>query len=364
MNHSIVSSAYSGFLYSPFCWFVTPPTEADWKSSNNNAIFKTVYETTMPCGIRVKIRRDGFILFDFNNWRPASYVIIPGYESIPNKVVPAKVIQQELLAENRAQRRSEVINAFLLTLNSTYTRNGRFGLPLAEPVLAKNIVTTWTFSGLSYNPFEYGSDSSQIYAKYVIDSLNARNKAPTLNATTIDFQALKNSLSILNEIILYSDIDMISLTNLLYWSNNRYRENLYPESLILSWSICESLVNAAWYQLLIRIKNSSANNPRMSTKRITQLQGTGFNSFAKIEILELNGVIPHELYELLSSVRKARNKWLHRLHPVSPEEAERGLRAAEYLVAHITGLQINPNVCRTAPGTGGCPEKFYEFPAS
>ena len=72
------------------------------------------------------------------------------------------------------------------------------------------------------------------------------------------------------------------------------------------------------------------------------------------EILELEGLINLDIFQLLDASRKARNNWAHNLKAPSTEDACTSLSAGETLVNDLLGVRLHFQ----SGGRGGVPWKF------
>ena len=72
-----------------------------------------------------------------------------------------------------------------------------------------------------------------------------------------------------------------------------------------------------------------------------------FSASVRTEFLNFSNYITIEQYEYISTVRKARNAWIHDLKQATLEISQSGLKVAQELV-HITdGVYLNLLPCLT-----------------
>ncbi len=79
----------------------------------------------------------------------------------------------------------------------------------------------------------------------------------------------------------------------------------------------------------------------MNAARRQKLKGRDYTSSVRLEVLELAGQLPTELFRAVDGVRKIRNDWLHSLSNVKGRQAALSVRAAESLFRFATGLTIS-----------------------
>ena len=93
----------------------------------------------------------------------------------------------------------------------------------------------------------------------------------------------------------------------------------------ISWAIVEALIHKRWTSHI-------AGAPGMNSDRRQKLTGRDYTASVKIEMLALAGRLTSEEYANAEVVRKARNKWMHELRPVTSSTANyaAGLAARLY----------------------------------
>lgn len=97
---------------------------------------------------------------------------------------------------------------------------------------------------------------------------------------------------------------------------------------------------------------------RLNSKRRDKLRGRDFTASVILEILELAGELPHELFSKVDSIRKARNDWLHSLGDVSDSAAAMAVLSTQELMKHVSA--INVSVCLSRSGsTFSFPRTFF-----
>jgi hypothetical protein len=85
---------------------------------------------------------------------------------------------------------------------------------------------------------------------------------------------------------------------------------------------------------------------RVNSKRKEKLSGRDFTASVISEVLELNGLITHELFLGIDKVRRARNAWLHSLGDVSDREASSAIRTAEKMLESVGKTRLSITISK------------------
>ena len=90
----------------------------------------------------------------------------------------------------------------------------------------------------------------------------------------------------------------------------------------------------------------------MPKDRRSKLAGRDYTASVMVEMLELNGVLNHDLFRKLEVARKARNKWAHEMREPREGEVWACLSAVELLMDTILGIPFRVS----GNGRGGVPQ--------
>lgn len=358
---TLISGAYVGFYRLPVCWFIEAPPKL---LNIQNSLIETlaiVKEGKLSAGIHYRVRRDGFILFDMNEWEPGTYTEIPGYEQKPGCRVPKNVVDAEYIAETRAHNRAMLINAYQVCLNSSESEVRRRSGPPGVPVLATQLINLPNSNNPLSGPYHYANDPYTHYINREINAIISRDEKAIDRRRVIEKDVLDHSFILLDKILSCEFDGTLKLVEMLFWAHHRYSENAFPDSLILSWAICERIMSSLWNDYLRSENSKSADEPRVSKARLKKLEGRDFTASVVSEILELTGVIDNKLYRDIDSARKLRNSWLHSLQEISSSETANAMRTAARLLEIRTGVKLTLGIVRTLAGTGGFPPGIYAF---
>lgn len=147
---------------------------------------------------------------------------------------------------------------------------------------------------------------------------------------------------------------LISLLSLLIKSISEFKVANFDTALIISWFIVESIVQEKW-SLWIHEKNGAhvdINKKRIDAGRKKQLNGRDFPISVKMNILELNDCLPHELFQKLDTTRKYRNKITHQnsKYRCTLSDAKAAIETSNELIDQHFQFKITLNLSLTISG--------------
>lgn len=361
METDIVSPAYVGFYHVPLSWCAEPPSDQVWRQGSLEELFKIVYEGALHNGLRFRVRRDGFIWFDCNDWRLGTNTIIPGYPEKPGSKVPKEVREAEKIAEQRAHNRAMLLNAYQLCLNSSHSFVKKRSTGLGAPVQSTYLVHLTDFSNPISRLYASTNEPYCTYINSALDSIAKRDQKARDARRLVELEVIEYSFDLLNSVIECEIDGSLKVVELLFWAHHRYSENAFSDSLILSWAVCEKLLNHLWRLFLQGKRSETEEEVRINQERAKKLKGRDFTTSIVSEVLELSGVVETHLFRRVDHARKKRNAWLHSLDVIEDRDASNAMRAATELLEVATGVSLRPSISRTVAGTGGVPLDMYDF---
>ena len=343
----------SGYFHIPPVWMVEEPTPAEIERGAARVLGREVLRTTIAHGIRVRVQRDGVVVFDCRSWKEAGETTIPGYQPVARQPIPRAVTVAEEEGETKAMLRAQLINAHQACLNAAHYAVHSRGQELGAMVISSQAFQLYDFE----QPVGVRSDYEPVQ-RFVATMLDYRSAAvrrdPAFkNRRLVERDTLEHSLRLLDTLLLHSVKDLITVTDLLFRAGAQFAQSRFAESLVVSWAACERLLNEAWRRYLDERKAGPKGEPRITGDRKKKLLGRDFSASVISEALELAGVIPLDLFELISAARKSRNDWLHGLKPVVDRDAVTAMRAGQGLFQQVTGIRLHLSLTRVG-GTGGC----------
>lgn len=322
--------------FTPF-WFGNRarPSRPDARQiANYDSIFKT-YE--LGKGITAGVFENGYIVFDFSRCEKTPIVI--HRESLWNSVQPnehghfrdADVSKrlsrtQSRQRLNQAYYRTILISHALLLENAGRLRSGiSFSLPRIERL----------------------SDALGCFGIQKVIPRKPVHKA----SHEFNPRALEKSFDDL-KLALVSGANVVRALELHKLSHYRTLDHRFAESLVLSWTACENIIDYIWRDMIQKIKSEQSR--RMSKKRIDTLNNaSSFTASVRIETLELSGLLTFEQAESLNVVRRARNKWLHSLEDVDEPSAIRAIKTCAHLIGSVFKIELCDTIVSGAGGEGG-----------
>lgn len=99
----------------------------------------------------------------------------------------------------------------------------------------------------------------------------------------------------------------------------------YSNSIVQSWALIELLITDLWDRYV-----EARREARISMT--IALTGT---------VARVVGELPKDLHEQLDTVRRARNKWIHELKPVSADDADAALALVRALLKRVESIELH-----------------------
>jgi hypothetical protein len=338
---AVVVPAIIAYYHVPLVWVGSCPTEDELRAADLSQLIRDEVRCTIAEQIEVRVRRDGMFLFDFTRWFEAPPTEIPEHSRTPGKQIPQSVSAAEELAESREQIRVMVLNAHQACVSTAHSVVHRRATGLGVPISPQRAIKP-----VDFDADVVGHSLSSVHdplERYVSERLlrTLIHRDATIPRLLLEKDTVIYSLELLEQIITNPFDDLLLLTELLYRAAVQYAEYRVAESLILSWAVCERLLTELWERYLKSNEHSSAGEQRMNADRRQKLKGRDYTSSVRLEVLELAGQLPTELFRAVDDVRKIRNNWLHSLASVKSRQAALSVRAAESLFRFATGLNIS-----------------------
>ena len=264
----------------------------------------------MKSGIRVRVQRDGLFLFDFETWPLAPITIVPGYIRPKNPYIPPSAHTSAAAAvQDRAALRAQVMNVHQACITTAEHLVARRAAAMGFPVTSWN--TFKTFDINSSPTYQDDTEDIRALAHNVLNRVYPSQVQ--LHRRTIELPVVQRSLDLLDEILLRNDRAIIELVDAAYMAACRAVEHRLGECIAVGWTACEQLITLAWKRLLSGIHQERPTGEGIAKSRREKLLGRDYTASVMVEMLELQGVLPHKLYVALEAVRKARNGWAHEM---------------------------------------------------
>lgn len=289
-------------------------------------------------GIRAFAFENGMILFDFSECEVTPVII--HRESLYNDIAPE---------ENGALKIPEAITSQLRKSEEKQSENQSFyrTIAVAHALLLEN--SARIIGGMSMS-LPHIEDPSDLVLGYSPEKMGA--KINYKNSISRSVMVADHSFNMLAKAISNGSHVVRSL-ELHKVSHYRLLKKNFAECLVMSWTLCENMIDYIWKNMITEIK---LNDPeRMAKPRIDRLQAQSFTASVRIEVLELSGRLHPMQAEGLNFVRKARNSWLHGLKEVAEREALKSILVCQELITSLYGIPI----VSTIGGVGGSGGGLY-----
>jgi len=330
----------AGYYLWPLAWIASPPDGVRPGAEPGTGppavdlrqLAEVVAETSLPQDLRAHVSRDGLFAFDFSRWAPylAEHLALgTGFDSLANRVL----------------RRTALMNAHLACL---YTALVRVQHHHVDPMC----VTPGSMFPMRSleagaqgipNPLLGYLVSARYESTYPTGYLVAGDVRIALR-TLIETPTVEESFRLLTEILNHPSSDRaLELAGLLVRSAAALFDHDYNLGLITAWAVIESLLQELWEGYIEDNRHREIEDAQVSfinAGRKERLTGRDITASLKAEMLSLLDRLPFELYGKLSSVRVARNKWIHDLEPVPASTSEMAMQVAEEMLRLVKGLDL------------------------
>ncbi|TXN41422.1 hypothetical protein FV232_24730 [Methylobacterium sp. WL30] len=310
---------------------------------------ETILRLTMACGIKIRVQRDGLFAFDFTDFLPATYTIIPGYihPEAPHRV-PKEHTAAEQQAENIAIFRAQIMNAHQACLTTAEALVRQRSAAMGFPVNAWN-----TFKSISLDavpPYYDDTEDERAVARNVYNNSYEIRREHDMSRRLLELDVVAKSFDLLDQVIASSPT-AVAMVEGAYMAASRSVEKRFGESVVLGWTVCEQLVSVAWQRLLDSKKSTNEHNI-MTGKRIDKLTGRDYTASVMTEVLELSGVLSADVYNYLEKGRKARNAWAHSMQTPNDTDVNACISGIKILFKQLLDIDL----ALQTGGRGGVPQ--------
>lgn len=343
----MISPAVAGYLRIPPVWIGDRPTDEELLRAPLTDLIRDQHRRTLCGGIHVRVRRDGVFLFDFSDWPRAEPTEIPGHTREPGQTIPREVTDAEMLAERKLVLRTQIMNAHQACLSTAEIAVHQRSSQLGELIHPYHTIRPLTLEDQKVGVLD-PNDPTDSFIALQMKFVESRQVKRLKNRPLIEQDTLEFSFQVLEQILDNEFEDLVQLVELLYRAAGEYPEYRFAESLILSWAVCEKLLDKLWKTYIAENERDDEGGLRINKKRRDRLTGSDFTASVISEILELNGRLPFPLFQNLEILRQSRNGWLHSLKAVSDSDAAKAVRTTEHFMEHVTGIRMHLSLFRFA----------------
>ncbi|MDZ7761725.1 MAG: hypothetical protein U5L00_15890 [Desulfovermiculus sp.] len=306
-----VNAIVEGYFRIPAVWVGSAP-EAPESKSEVSLRETIIHKTSLGCGIDAYAMQNGLFLFDFLRSSIGEVVRVPGYqrpEKFPYKP-PREHAEAEVKAEQVGLLRAQIMNVHQACLISAEkvrrNRSAAMGFPVTAWSTVKSI-------GID-QPIHYHADIEDVHAlaRNVLDGKYEAAFKPR-QRRVLEVDVVSHSFTTLDYILSLDGGRFLPVVEAAYQSACRAVEHRFGESIAIGWTVCEQLISTEWKHLIERNESGRDDDRRLTKGRKKKLFGRDYTASVMVEMLELHGMLPGNLYENLEIARKARNNWAHEM---------------------------------------------------
>jgi hypothetical protein len=316
-------------------WFVKEPSLDLLKSNFNATISEIVFEKIISHDVSIRARIDGLVELELGGLPNCQRTKVPEVIVGPGEELPGEYLKQEKIAYCSIVSRLKYVNAFKACISSSMYHVQSHSIPSDPPVLPSNYMPLFAgeFQSVLY-PMGRSENDKKLEQNNV--AKNMANKNQLQKRILFKMETLEYAALLFEEIIKRGE-GFALLVDLLYHQNYLYSSHRFSECLIGAWTIIEAGISKVWEQYIDNYKHSGG---QVSKGRMKKLQGRDFTASIVQEVLSLSSVFAHSEYDEVDRIRKARNKWMHDLLPVSSDDAAKALQLSHKMVLKAYGIEI------------------------
>lgn len=303
------------FFQNPPCWVVGSAVVPEYQV-DIAAMSEVVFTRALPkSGLTVQATRDGEFSIDFSKWPQG--VLPPTIRDTSGDPPPK---YHEVMGA-----RTLVLNAFLCCFQSVGADSGCY--PRLGRITSQDLAQRMSFNavagcaGRAYNRLRSARATGTYHSKLP----PALDERIADRVVTYSLEHLRTAVSLADEVVSRGQL-CVRRVALTFQSLQAQSTNEFTESLILSWSVIESLVAERWATL----KNTH-NFSGQASKSI----------YSRLEDLRGAGGLREEVVQDCQFLRGERNGVIHKLQEVTPEVSQRSLFTLGSLLDTVAGLQLS-----------------------
>jgi hypothetical protein len=296
---------------------------------------QVVVEADLPQGVRIRAHRDGMFVFDFSTWAPYT-------------TDPAQPLGDFFELANLVLRRVALMNAHVACLHTAILRiqNIAHGVTALSPSGILPMSPYDAPEGVSLPDPRIGHIHSARYAVTYSSHLPMVMDWRIGHRMLVETPTVEESFRLLGGLLSHGSTEqVIALADLIVRSAAAYGDHDYNQALMTAWAITESLLQELWERYIEDNRQREIDGlvvPFINADRKKRLtEDRDITASLTAEMLSLHDRLPLELYRDLSTVRVARNKWIHDLDPVSADTAGRALAVAEEMLRLVEQIDLS-----------------------
>ena len=306
----------------PFALYLTPATWIGGSTEVGSAS-ATVWSGMGPHDVPLAAKRDGFIIFEFDQSDKFSGGSVPAYKLPESRRVPQHVTDADKQRTELAYQRFAYMNSFLFALHSAFSTVQHTGMQVQEPV----------------NPIKYLAAHRSEKSWYIglfdqkIDYLTKRH-------FNVEIASLNHVIELLRKCEATFGNEFVDVLSLLYISCHQYSLHQFASAQLIAWSVIEKILNSMWADLHRTVDVGHGGHTKMTNARLRSLNGRDYSASVISQVLSISGKIDDDLLDRLDAARKKRNAFAHGLEHPNSDDAASTNRLATDLLSKITKFGI------------------------
>ena len=274
--------------------------------------WRAVRKVAMPLGVTLYVISGGALVFDFSS----NHEFCGGAVLDSTDIYSPEAIKRQSIV----RKRTGYMNAFSATLY--HGGQPLFAFEALPSVTAENYL-----SALSHSDGDW-----EVIGPHHADGRECPSEVFTRAAKA--FQDIVEADWLANRKGLGQQ--GVVLLSLLQTASLHFKNHEFSSSLLIGWSVVESLLNLTFENMLASAKTDGRT--KISADRKKTLMGKDYTASVISQILSLNGCIEDGLLHKLDEARKKRNDFAHKLHEVSWKDASNVLGLAAQMISMRAGF--------------------------
>lgn len=271
-------------------------------------------------GLKIRATRDGEFFFDFTG---TGWGVIPDNLTLSNEVDKGRLASIDGL-------KIAAINAFLVCLYSRYRDVGGWAIRHmhVRPWQTATVASFDSTQGSCNASYGSGLKEARDPNTYRKDLAHRLDKRIADRVDTISSEVFENACDTFDLILKLPFEEGAVRVALCSAAADKLKDNEFDTSLVLSWAVVESIISQQWVASV-----NSGTQPQDNPK-----------AWKMVKELADGGHISATEQADITTVREARNHWLHQFIPVDEAKAKAGLALAFALFKKFFNISLGINV--------------------
>lgn len=276
--------------------------------------------------VPIQVRRDGFIIFEFDKAPRYTGGDVPEAVVDENRKIPKEYSRADRAHVKLGYKRFDYMTAFLQAMFSGYSSVQKLGTPVQPPI----------------NPVNYFATIQNAKGEWLFHQEYTRNLDYPLGDRAItQLDTIKHAVELMEKCKGRFERDYIDILKLTYIACHQYSIHQFESAHIIAWTVVERLLNEMWGELVKEVDAASGGHTALSKDRRDQLlKGRDYSASVITQVLSLSRKLEDELLERLDAARKTRNAFVHKMQPIEHNEAGKVIRVATDLITNLVGFRV------------------------